>query len=185
MGWDANGWGRPNGAGPPAALGPDEKPMRSAARYQVSVDTLVRGLDAKCAEAGERWDIHRTVAQEWVVTRCLATLGARDDPASRTFRDISMEKALRAATDSRRLPVLPREPLLPEAMEVRKHEAGSRKWWVYVGGRAHRGHETKKAAEAYIATVQERAEKARDAWLSEVWPQVEGKTEGVDFYWAR
>lgn len=137
------------------------------------VRDLVSQMNAKFA----RWDMYQTALRKWRVT----------GEQSTQLCDISADgivEALRGALAWRALPLVTRPPqvLCRDGFAARKV---GRQWQLtYCGQDQHAHFGSKKEAEAAADRAVAYSVSAADSWET-MYGWSRGKTEGVDFRWAR
>ena len=136
---------------------------------------LVDTLDA----TDEPWQLYRAASNKWIVQRGKG----RTDPAFRTLEADTIPEVLQLAIDSKRLPVIPRKPLLHHYACTRQG-TGSRPWKLTRDGAAIINLKLKREAEMEVERYHEAQLLARDAWVNEHFHFTSTHTAGVDFYWV-
>lgn len=143
-------------------------------------DELVDVLDRCTAAVGETWDIWRTHDRRWCVKRRSALPGP--DPLERTVNRDTLTEALRAALDSKRIPMIPRRPVPIDVGRTTVTKlSGSRPWRAEIAGLYAGGYRTKREAQEAIDGFVARSAKAVAEWDAEHAPFVAAHVEGVDF----
>lgn len=135
---------------------------------------LVTTLDAST----EPWDMYRAATKKWIVQRG----HGRMDPLSRTLEADTIPEVLQLAIDSKRLPVIPRKPLLYHYACTRQG-TGTRPWKLTRDGGAILNLKSKREAETEVERHREAQLLARDAWIDKHFLFISTHTVDVDFYW--
>lgn len=127
---------------------------------------LESALDARGS-----WDAWRTNVGVWAIQ--LSHL-----PEKPTFGDRSLLAAMRMALAYQPVPVYPRRPAILSDAEPVKRDG---KWVIW----EHYHFKTKTEAVAFRDDHIARRSAEIEDWVDKVFPQVDGRTEGVDFQWSR
>lgn len=139
-----------------------------------AIDTIISRLDKTFPKVGGKsgWDFWRNASGEWVF----------EERANDThFSDVSLHSLLKRALElPAPLPVYPRRPPNPPAVEPVRVSGGKGKWTLSGYGGFY---VTKKAATIGGEFWQHQARKDQEAWDKAIAPLVYGKVEGVDFAW--
>ena len=139
------------------------------------VDKLAAELDNRSNI--ERWDVYRSAMKKW----CVSIHFGGD---FRQFSDTSLSNAMQSALAFQILPEIPRQPELIGLSLFSTKKDGS-KWQLMYDGKFLCGNiKTKKEALANAEKFVDNNQKAREAWNAE-YSWTYGKTEGVDFRYAR
>lgn len=148
---------------------------------QSDISTGVRQLVGEMDVKFTRWHIYRTAMGDWHLK------GEQSTQVCEITADGFVE-AIKKALQWRALPLVPRpqERLNRDGFRVTKISGDSRrgKWLVSYLGNDRGRFFTKKEAEAFADRQTEFSRAAADGWeISYGWAR--GKSEGVDFRWAR
>ena len=147
-----------------------------------AVDEMIEKLDARCAETGERWDLHRLAIGGWRAYAWDPAIGPNNqDPAAVGCSAPRLSEALAGLLATPRLPVVPRQPpTVAGAIVIRKD--GST-WDVFEDGQRIGWERTKREAQERADRYEQAVRDRYEAWVSTWWSVVESGVEGRDFYW--
>jgi hypothetical protein len=134
---------------------------------------MAAALDAR----GEDWQLWRN-ADGWVIQ-----LGnGRNDPACRTVSDESLHETFKLALESKRLPIIPRCPVLRH-WTITKHD-GSRPWQVLSDNWPMFNYRLKRDAVGAKERAIARQRKAYEEWHRDHERFVATHEEGKDFVYV-
>lgn len=138
------------------------------------LETIISDIEAA---HGKQWSSYCAADGDYVVSL---------DRERMRFISDNFAEAMKLAAAWRRLPEYPRRPSLPPCRhEYRIKKYGS-KWELHQNSLFIIGYmPTKKSVEEFIDRSEQHQRQLIEEWDATVWPQIAGKTEGVDFRYTK